>query len=352
MATTKKTDLDPTNQKQAVTAADVNDQDARTRLWQSLNYTYGKQREESDKQYAQAIAQADRQALGRGMQRSSYNAQTLANLRQKGIEANNDIAAAQIADYQNRIGQIEQQEKEDERWERQFAEGQRQYNESIGLQREQFEENKANNAWSQGFQQAQADQSQANWQAQFNAGREDAAQSQANWQTSFDYQQKQDAQSQQNWQAQFDASQQAAAQAQQNWQTQFDYQQQQDQQAQANWQAQFDAQQAQQAWQNEYMQDQFKYEYVIPAQQAVAAAQAASNSSGSSNNYSNNYNSQKPWEKLGITEEEYKRLYGNGSSQNTGGLFGNTTGNSSNSGAVWSITGGAGGGKPNVNMTK
>ena len=121
MATTKKTDLDPTNQKQAQTVDDVNAQDARTRLWQSLNYTYGKQREESDKQFAQAYSQADRQALSRGMQRSSYNAQTLANLQQKGIEANNNIYAAQIADYQNRIGDIEQKELENERWEREFA---------------------------------------------------------------------------------------------------------------------------------------------------------------------------------------------------------------------------------------
>ena len=325
MATKKLTIDDFTQQPQAKTAQDVNGQDARTRLWQSLDYAYGDQRRKSDQQYAQAVAQADRQALGRGMQRSSYNAQTLANLRQKGIEANNDITSAQIADYQNRIGQIEQQEKEDERWERQFAEQQRQYDEGMALNREQFEEQKQNNAWSQGFQQAQADQSQANWQAQFENTQQQQAQSQANWETQFGYQQKQDAQAQQNWQTQFDAT-----QAQQNWQnqfqqSQFDYQQTQDAQAQANWQAQFDAQQAQQAWQNEYMQDQFKYEHVIPAQQAAAAQAAAAQAAQASSSRPGNTTPSTPWGKMGISEEEYYRLYPEqkpGYKPPNGGLFG------------------------------
>lgn len=313
MATKKQTLDDFTKNPQAQTVDDVNGQDARTRLWQSLSYAYGDQQRKSDEQYALARSQADRQALSRGMQRSSYNNATLANLENKRIEARNDIASAQIADYQNRIGQLEQQEKEDERWERQFAEQQRQYNENMGLNREQFEEQKANTAWNQGFQQAQADQGQANWQAQFTAGREDAAQSQQNWQTSFDAGRQDAAQAQQNWQSQFNAS-----QEQQKWQNefaqnQFAYQQQQDTQAQANWQAQFDAAQAQQAWQNEYMQDQFKYEYVIPAQQAAAAAAAAqaaaASASSSRPSYSTNPgNNSKPWEALGLTEEEYNKL--------------------------------------------
>ena len=102
MAKKKLTTDDFTQQPQAATAQDVDKQDARTRLWQSLDYAYGDQRRKSDEQYAQAYSQADRQALSRGMQRSSYNAQTLANLRQKGIEANNNITSEQIADYQNR----------------------------------------------------------------------------------------------------------------------------------------------------------------------------------------------------------------------------------------------------------
>ena len=75
MATTTKKVTDPnldfTNQPQATSAADVNNQDARTRLWQSLDYSYGQQRKQTDKSYDQAYSQADRQALSRGMQRSA-----------------------------------------------------------------------------------------------------------------------------------------------------------------------------------------------------------------------------------------------------------------------------------------
>ena len=119
MATTKKQLEDEfTKAAKAQTAADVNAQDSRTRLWQSLDYTYGKQLEESDKAYDKAIAQTDRTAMGRGMGRSSYNSQIMANMQNEKVNAANDIRSAQIADYQNRISEIENQEKEDERWDR------------------------------------------------------------------------------------------------------------------------------------------------------------------------------------------------------------------------------------------
>jgi hypothetical protein len=162
MATKKTTIDDFTEAPQARTAEDVNNQDARTRLWQSLDYTYGQQRKQSDKQFAQAYSQADRQALSRGMGRSSYNNQVLANIRNQGIEANNNIYAAQIADYQNRIGQIEQQEKEDERWERQFAAG------------------REDAAWNKEFQQNQ-----------FDYGKERDLVADAQWQKQYDEQLRQ-----------------------------------------------------------------------------------------------------------------------------------------------------------------
>lgn len=62
-----------------------------------LKDTYDKQREDSTKQYRQAYSQTDRAMLGRGMQRSSYTAQTLANLLQEGAEAQQDIGDAQAA---------------------------------------------------------------------------------------------------------------------------------------------------------------------------------------------------------------------------------------------------------------
>ena len=71
----------------------------------ALQRSYEQQREETAKAYNQAYSQADRQLLSRGMQRSSYGAQTLANLSQQGAEAQNRIGEAQTAD----IGNIEAQ---------------------------------------------------------------------------------------------------------------------------------------------------------------------------------------------------------------------------------------------------
>jgi len=62
-----------------------------------LQDTYDRQREDSARQYRQAYSQADRQMLGRGMQRSSYAAQTLANIGQKGAEAQQRLWDAQGA---------------------------------------------------------------------------------------------------------------------------------------------------------------------------------------------------------------------------------------------------------------
>ena len=61
----------------------------------ALGVTYDKQRKASAKQYADAYSTADRQMLSRGMQRSSYSSQTLANLTQAGAEAQQDIWDAQ-----------------------------------------------------------------------------------------------------------------------------------------------------------------------------------------------------------------------------------------------------------------
>ena len=106
--------FDPTTQPVATTQQDVDSQDAKTRLWQQLEYAYGNQLKKSDEAYDQAYSQADRQALARGMGRSSYNNQTLANLAAKKIEAQNEIGEAKIAAYQSGLNTLEQQEKEDE----------------------------------------------------------------------------------------------------------------------------------------------------------------------------------------------------------------------------------------------
>lgn len=118
----------------AKTRDDVDSMSKRDRLWDSLNYSYGKKAERSDEQFRQAYSQADRQMLSRGMQRSSYGAQTLANLDQKRVEARNDIDSELIADYENRLQDIEQQEQQQANWQKQFDEGVRQYNTNLEYQ--------------------------------------------------------------------------------------------------------------------------------------------------------------------------------------------------------------------------
>lgn len=68
-----------------------------------LQATYDQQREQSRENYAQAYSQADRQSLSRGMQRSSYNNATLANINLAGNEAQqaiNDTQAQQTSNLQ------------------------------------------------------------------------------------------------------------------------------------------------------------------------------------------------------------------------------------------------------------
>lgn len=73
-----------------------------------IQRTYQQQLDESAKQYRQAYSQADRETLRRGMQRSSYAAQRLANVNQEGIEAAQRIREAQGSAEGNLDAQIAQ----------------------------------------------------------------------------------------------------------------------------------------------------------------------------------------------------------------------------------------------------
>lgn len=78
----------------------------------ALQATYDKQREQMQKEYNKAYSQTDRQILSRGMQRSSYGAQTLANLSAEGAKAQGDISDAQTKaanDIAAQRAQLEQQ---------------------------------------------------------------------------------------------------------------------------------------------------------------------------------------------------------------------------------------------------
>ena len=65
---------------------------------QNLARNYNDQREASAQQYANAYSQADRQLLSRGMQRSTYGAQTLANIATQGAEAQQQLWTRQGED--------------------------------------------------------------------------------------------------------------------------------------------------------------------------------------------------------------------------------------------------------------
>lgn len=180
----------------ARTKQDVDNMTRQERLWDSLNHAYGQQREASDRSFDRAYSQADRQALGRGMQRSSYNAQNLAGIANQKIKAQNDIWNNQIADYENRLGALESEEAEADRWERQFAAG------------------REDAAWNKEFQQKQADTANQQWQMNFDAGRADAA-----WQQGMSERQYADSRADTAWNKNFQQAQ--ADRSADQWERQF-----------------------------------------------------------------------------------------------------------------------------------
>ena len=226
---------------------DVDNMSKKDRLWDSLNYSYGLKREDSDRAYDKAYSQADRQALSRGMQRSSYNAQNLANINQQKITAQNNIWDTQIADYENRLADLEQQEAEAERWERQFA------------------ANREDTAWNQAFQekQYQAGRDDAAWNQEFQAQKykDDRADAERNW--NFTQQQYADSRADTAWQQSMTEKQYADSRADTAWNQAFQTQQYNDSRADTAWQQAFQTQQyndsrADTAWNQAFQTQQFE----------------------------------------------------------------------------------------------
>ena len=151
---------------------------ARDRMWAALDYSYGKQAEQSDASYDKAVSDVNNALLKRGMQRSSYGQQIAAGLLNQKAEARNDLGKAMIADYGNRLYQIERDEKADEQWQMGFDEGVRQFNENMGFQRERA--TVQDRQWQMGFDEGvrQFNESMA-W------NRENAATQAAQWERSF-----------------------------------------------------------------------------------------------------------------------------------------------------------------------
>lgn len=141
-----------------------------------LQATYDKQREQSRENTALTYSAADRQALSRGMQRSSYNNATLANINLKGNEELQSISDTQAAQEKN-IG--EQRTLLAQQLANQLAQYDEAQQAEILAYMDELsarEYDRAQNAnqlamqlYEYQFQQEQAAQEQANWEKQYNA---------------------------------------------------------------------------------------------------------------------------------------------------------------------------------------
>lgn len=181
-----------------------------------LQDTYDRQREASARDYRQRYSQADRQMLSRGMQRSSYGAQVLANINQRGAEAqqrlwdaqgtaegNIDAQRAQLAQQlgdqllqydASRAADVLKRTREldDQEYERQQAQQQR--NDQLGLQlasilrqaeRDKISDEQFERQFGLSKQQAEAQIANQQWQREYQQARD--AVSDAQWQQNYDF---------------------------------------------------------------------------------------------------------------------------------------------------------------------
>ena len=293
-----------------------------------LQDTYDRQREASAQEYRQRYSQADRQMLSRGMQRSSYGAQVLANIGQRGAEAqqrlwdaqgaaegNIDAQRAQLAqqlglqlqqydasraaDVQKRVRELEDQE-----YERQVADQARrdqtgmqlanmlrqaerdqisdeQFEKQFGLSKQQFELQLANQEWQRQYQEGRAKVADEQWAKQFENQL-------ANQQWQQQYQEGRAKVSDEQWAKQFENQ-----LANQQWQR--DYQAARDAVADTQWQQNYDfnAQKwadtlAEQLYQRQYQEardavkdDQWEKTYQLQAMQSGGSGSRVGAGSGS-----------------------------------------------------------------------
>ena len=134
--------------------ADSTNEDPAKSLWDSLSYGYGKKADEINKSYDKAISQQDNAMLKRGMGRSSYAAQSMANLNTERVNALASNEDAMIADWQNRLTEMQEAEKA-----RQFQTSEREAQQSW---------QSGENALSRAFQTSEREGQQA-WQSGENA---------------------------------------------------------------------------------------------------------------------------------------------------------------------------------------
>ena len=185
---------------------------------QSIAGAYERQREESDLAYDRNKSAADRAALARGMGRSSYNLQTMANIDTEKAKARQTISDKEEEAAQQFGVQLASELRNNYQWET-----------AQNYQRDR-------DTWNDYFQQQSLNQNQQslNMQAQQNAianqqadraynyqvGRDQTADQQ--WQQSFNYQQQRDTVSDEQWQKTFGYQQQRDTVADEQWQKTFE----------------------------------------------------------------------------------------------------------------------------------
>ena len=128
----------------ASTKTEVEKQSTRDRAWEALETAYNRQIDASNAEYTQARSTSDNQALSRGMGRSSYNQQVLANIDAAKVDAANALREGLIAAYQDKVTEIEEREEAYDQWAQEFEENKRQYNETLA---ETIRSNKATEAY-------------------------------------------------------------------------------------------------------------------------------------------------------------------------------------------------------------
>lgn len=290
---------------------DVENLSTKDRLWDSLSHSYGKKQEEIDKSYDKAYSAADRQLLGRGMQRSSYGAQTLANINKQRADAQGQNYDDLIADFENRLTQAEQQEAENAFREKQFEESVRQFNaaqeltrtenalnrafqtsERLGSQQYQSGENALNRAFQTSEREAQQRYGTSEREAQqaYNTSERMASQAYQSGENALNrafqtgereasqaFQAGENAANRAQDQAQFEANlaynrERAAAQDNQ-WQTAFNYQAGRDERSDYQWGEEFRVQQEQFASQQDFQRRQQEQQLAIEYAKALLAAE-------------------------------------------------------------------------------
>ena len=119
---------------QAMNGQDVAGQDPLTRAWQMYSTAGEQQKKASDKRYAENYAAADNQAMSRGMGRSSFNNQTLANINQQKSEAAAQIDANTVASFQQFANDYQQQLQQQQHSKAEFEANQQAQNQNAAMQ--------------------------------------------------------------------------------------------------------------------------------------------------------------------------------------------------------------------------